>query len=200
LPNLPVNAIAAYEKGGLVHLVVGTDIGVYYTNETLINCQGGAQWKYFGQGAIAGQDFPNVIVQELEVHGTGNDRVLRAATFGRGVWETPLPTVSDCTCSTCGEGGYPLQANFNTFPQDAVNDPLFEPLTNWSQWLTPLNPVLVQDASISTRLPNICSYLFQKKLAHVYWVSDKFVALCINAYCLCHRSPKTYTLLFCRSK
>jgi photosystem II stability/assembly factor-like uncharacterized protein len=160
LPNLPVNAIAAYEKDELLHLVVGTDAGVYYTNQTFTDCAGGVQWKYFGQGAIAGQDFPNVIVQELDVHGTGNDRVLRAATFGRGVWETPLPTVSDCICSTCGEEGYPLQANFNTFPQDAVNDPLFEPLTNWSQWLAPLNPVLVQDASIGIIDPTSYQWTF----------------------------------------
>ena len=148
LPNLPVNAIAAYEKDGLVQLVVGTDIGVYYTNETLIACSGGVQWKYFGQGATPTQEFPNVIVQELEVHGTGANRVLRAATFGRGVWETPLPTLNNCQCAVCGEEGYPLQANFVALPQSAVQDPLFEPITNWTQWLTTLSAIQFQDASI----------------------------------------------------
>lgn len=34
-------------------------------------------------------NLPNVIVQELEIH-YGSDR-LRAATYGRGIWESPWP-------------------------------------------------------------------------------------------------------------
>jgi hypothetical protein len=72
LPNLPVNCVVhdAASKSNVVY--VGTDIGVYYTND---NMKG---WKPFNE------NLPNVIVSELEIHqGT---RKLYAATFGRGIW------------------------------------------------------------------------------------------------------------------
>ena len=75
LPNLPVNCVA-YQRGGIDALYVGTDVGIYYRNNTM------SEWMPFIT------NLPNVIVQELEIH-YGSDR-LRAATYGRGIWESPL--------------------------------------------------------------------------------------------------------------
>lgn len=161
LPNLPVNTLVAFEKDGLLQLVVGTDVGVYYTNQTLIGCPGGIQWQDFMQGAVVAHDFPNVIVQELEIHGTGNNRVLRAATFGRGIWETPLPTISNCSCAACGEAGYPLYANFTVFPEQAIGDNQFEPNTNWQQWLTELSTIQFRDASTGIIPANGYNWTFE---------------------------------------
>lgn len=75
LPNLPVNAII-YQKGSNGAVYVGTDIGVYYRD------YGSNSWVPFMSG------LPNVIVNDLEIHyGAG---IIRAGTYGRGVWESPL--------------------------------------------------------------------------------------------------------------
>lgn len=75
LPNLPVNCIVT-EGSAQNGIYVGTDVGVYYKNDTLNN------WISFNTG------LPNVIVNDLLILSGGS--VIRAATFGRGVWESPL--------------------------------------------------------------------------------------------------------------
>jgi len=79
LPGLPVNCIV-YQGGTNDDLYLGTDIGVYYKNSTM------SDWIPFNDG------LPNVIVKELEIHYDGG--TISAATFGRGVWESPLNTLS----------------------------------------------------------------------------------------------------------
>ncbi|MBK8472871.1 MAG: hypothetical protein IPL33_12320 [Sphingobacteriales bacterium] len=77
--------------------------------------------------------------------------MLRAATFGRGIWETPLPTIgtSGCTCSICGDEDYPLQAHFTAAPDGITStiNPNFEVEANWLQWMTVLFPIKLVDAS-----------------------------------------------------
>jgi photosystem II stability/assembly factor-like uncharacterized protein len=75
LPNLPCNAIV-FQEGSNGGLYVGMDVGVYYTDSTLSN------WQAFDL------DMPNVIVNELEIH-YGAEKI-RAATYGRGIWESDL--------------------------------------------------------------------------------------------------------------
>lgn len=75
LPNLPVNCIVR-EDGGNDALYIGTDVGVYYRDAAM------SDWAPFNSG------LPNVIVNELEIH--AGTQKLRAATYGRGLWESPL--------------------------------------------------------------------------------------------------------------
>jgi len=72
LPNIPANCIA-YGPGSNDGLYVGTDIGVYYKDNTLSN------WIFYSNG------LPNVIIDELEFQ--VSTQKLRAATYGRGLWE-----------------------------------------------------------------------------------------------------------------
>ncbi len=75
LPNMPANAIV-HERKYNNPLYVGTDAGVYYINDDLTD------WIPYKYG------LPNVIVDQLAIHyGT---KVIRAATYGRGVWQAPL--------------------------------------------------------------------------------------------------------------
>ncbi len=76
LPAVPVNCIVYDNSSSNNALYCGTDIGVYYMDDFT----GG--WQPFNS------NMPIVIVNELEIqYGAG---VLRAATYGRGIWETPL--------------------------------------------------------------------------------------------------------------
>jgi len=80
LPNLPVNTIVYQNNCGHDRLFAGTDIGVYYIDNTLTD------WKYYGK------NLPNVMVHELEINYTSNKLV--AATYGRGIWQIDIPTAS----------------------------------------------------------------------------------------------------------
>lgn len=75
LANVPVNTIV-FEQGSKDGLYIGTDIGVFYRDMTMND------WEPFMSA------LPNVSVTELEI----NDKsgMIRAATFGRGMWESPL--------------------------------------------------------------------------------------------------------------
>src|SRR5207253_5104340 len=64
-------------------LFAGTDIGVYSSTD------GGANWAPFGTG------LPRSAVFDLQIQ--PSFRLLRAATHGRGVWETPLLTAGPST-------------------------------------------------------------------------------------------------------
>ncbi|MCB0402855.1 MAG: T9SS type A sorting domain-containing protein [Flavobacteriales bacterium] len=77
LPNMPVNCIA-YEYGSNNGVYVGTDMGVYYKNDDM------ALWQSYMDG------LPNVMVNELEIHYPSSK--IRAATYGRGIWESDLFT------------------------------------------------------------------------------------------------------------
>ncbi len=99
LPNVPVNCIA-YMKNSNDGIYVGTDLGVFYKDASLNT------WQPFFDG------LPNVIVTQLEIFYPGNK--LRASTYGRGLWETPLYVagsyppaaffISDQTISCPGAG------------------------------------------------------------------------------------------------
>lgn len=77
LPNMPVNCVV-YENNIKNAVYVGTDAGVYYINDGL------ADWVPYKVG------LPNVIVDELEIH--YGVKKIRAATYGRGMWQAPLKT------------------------------------------------------------------------------------------------------------
>lgn len=75
LPNVPVNCIV-HEHFSDGALYVGTDFGVYYRDNLL------SDWQAYNAA------LPHVIVNEMEIHyGSGK---LRAATYGRGIWEVDL--------------------------------------------------------------------------------------------------------------
>jgi len=74
LPNVAIHVVR-YDPGDTTNatLYVGTDLGVYRTTN------GGATWERFGRG------MPMVRVTDLFISQTG--ALMRAATFGRGLWE-----------------------------------------------------------------------------------------------------------------
>lgn len=78
MPSVPVNCIV-YQPNSPDRLYVGSDLGVFI-RDTISKT-----WISYNEG------LPNVIVNWLEIYLPTNK--LRAATFGRGMWEANL---SDC--------------------------------------------------------------------------------------------------------
>ena len=72
LPNIPANCVTFYDSPDN-GLYVGMDVGVYYKDKYSV------EWEAYFEG------LPNVIVNELEISYPINK--IRAATFGRGLWE-----------------------------------------------------------------------------------------------------------------
>ncbi|MEO8412163.1 MAG: hypothetical protein ABI472_00830, partial [Ginsengibacter sp.] len=82
LPNLPINTIVYTNGSANDAIYIGADIGAYYLDNTLSS---------FAPYMTA---LPNNAVKDLEIYyPTGK---LRAATYGRGVWESDLvPSVTN---------------------------------------------------------------------------------------------------------
>jgi len=75
LPNVPANCVV-YQKGESDVLYIGTDIGVFFRNNTM------QEWISFNK------NLPNVIINELEIQYSSMGNRLIAATYGRGLWIT----------------------------------------------------------------------------------------------------------------
>ena len=82
LPDAPANAVALDPStAGVVY--VGTDVGVFTTSDN------GASWTELGAASGRGA-LPNVPVTRLRIFSYAGSVRLRASTYGRGVWDTPL--------------------------------------------------------------------------------------------------------------
>lgn len=84
--NLPYtvareNCIAA-EKGSNGGVYFATEFGVFYTNNELMN-NAGNEWM------LVGKELPHIPSNGIEINYICNS--LRLGTWGRGVWEIPLP-------------------------------------------------------------------------------------------------------------
>ncbi|MCF6341685.1 MAG: PKD domain-containing protein [Bacteroidales bacterium] len=81
LPLLPVNCVIQNKLNtSEEEIYAGTDVGVYVKN-------GSANWAAFYDS------LPNVVVNELDIYydtATPSNSLIRAATFGRGLWESDL--------------------------------------------------------------------------------------------------------------
>lgn len=105
LPNGPVNTIALLPVQHGIY--VGTDVGVYGTSTA-----NGAStaWSRVGGG------LPNVRVADLETATyPGQQAILAAATYGRGLWEIEIP--------------YPIKITLLNAPRDPVVGTPFNPGT-----------------------------------------------------------------------
>ncbi len=103
LPSIPAYSIVQNKQSATEDQVyVGTELGVYFKKGT-------DDWIAYNTG------LPNVKLGELEIYYNANPQssILRAATFGRGLWETPVyyactpppaPVVGLITQPTCSVG------------------------------------------------------------------------------------------------
>lgn len=89
LPDSPVNAIVVDPVNAQVY--VGTDVGVFASSTSA------ASWTEVGPvpGPTQTGFLPNVAVTALALFNSGGEELLRASTYGRGVWQWPVAATSD---------------------------------------------------------------------------------------------------------
>ena len=91
LPNAPTNSLAV-DPNDANTVYVALDTGVYATRD-IASCATSSCWSVFGIS------LPNAPVMQLAAGGSlpaggGSNGLLRAATYGRGIWEIPLLTAA----------------------------------------------------------------------------------------------------------
>jgi large repetitive protein len=93
LPDAPVNAmlIDAGSSPSTGTIYVGTDVGVFSSST------GAVSWTEVGPVSGSGQAgfLPNVSVTALHMFNSGGNKILRASTYGRGVWQLALTAAPD---------------------------------------------------------------------------------------------------------
>jgi hypothetical protein len=89
LPDSPVNAVMVDATNGTVY--VGSDVGVFVTGTTAAN------WIEVGPDPSSGLSgfLPNVAVSALAIFNSGGQKLLRASTYGRGIWQSDLAAGPD---------------------------------------------------------------------------------------------------------
>jgi len=89
LPDSPVNAVVVDPSQPQVY--VGTDVGVFSSSTSAAN------WTELGPVAAPGQTgfLPNVAVTALAIFNSGGEELLRASTYGRGIWQFGLAVTQD---------------------------------------------------------------------------------------------------------
>lgn len=142
LPLLPVMCVIQNKQNtGQVELYAGTDVGVYVK-------VGAANWTMFSAG------LPNVVVTELEIYynATPSSRRIRAATYGRGLWQSDLYSA----------GSLPPVANFvasNTTPfinaQVNFSDLSTNTPTSWSWSFSPATVTYLNGTTATSQNPQV---------------------------------------------
>jgi hypothetical protein len=113
LPNVPVNCIV-YVPNTPNGIYVGTDLGVFYTDDIL------GTWVPFST------NLPNVIVNELDIQASSGK--LRAGTYGRGLWETPIYITTNVSTTEAIDNSIKVYPNPTTgevyidFPANSTTD------------------------------------------------------------------------------
>jgi hypothetical protein len=89
LPDSPANAVVVDPSSHIVY--VGTDVGVFQAPTSA------AAWTEVGPSSSSQQIgfLPNVAVTALALFSSGGQKLLRASTYGRGVWQFDLLATPD---------------------------------------------------------------------------------------------------------
>lgn len=121
LPNAPANSVLVDPNDANI-VYVATDTGVYITqNVSACPAVGSVCWNVYGSG------LPNAPVVALMYFFGDTSQVLRAATYGRGIWQVDLATagVTDTTASLM-----PASLSFSPQQVETASGPEVILLTN----------------------------------------------------------------------
>ncbi|MGZ3901202.1 MAG: hypothetical protein ACXVDC_12825, partial [Bacteroidia bacterium] len=131
LPNLPANC-SVYEPGTNDRIYVGMDIGIYYKDNS------STTWTLYNTG------LPNVPVMDMEISPAAPTKI-RAATYGRGVYEADVIPVTAAPVPNFSYYGNLCVGVSKTLVDNSSNTP-----TSWSWSITPTSGVTFNSTSIQT--------------------------------------------------
>ncbi len=140
LPQLPVNCVIQDTSATDVVLYAGTDVGVYVKD-------GSNNWAAFYDS------LPNVVVTELDIYYDSNpaNSKIRAATFGRGLWESDLySTVAAPVADFVADNTTPYTTDTVSFTDLSTNSP-----TSWSWEITPSTITYVDGTDSTSQNPKV---------------------------------------------
>ena len=145
----PIHTIAI-DPSNRNRLFCGGDVGVFRTED------GGLKWSVWDQG------LPNTFVMDLAIHGPR--RLLRAATYGRSVWERPIeagfcPSVDLYVRDNILDSGRVQPA-----PSDQPHP--FNPSINVHWWQSPDIKVDAKEPQFQTPEPISDYVAFESDLIH----------------------------------
>jgi hypothetical protein len=124
LPNLPANC-SAYQYGSNDRVYVGMDVGVYYRDN------GSSTWTLYNTG------LPNVPVSDMEISPIAPTK-LRAATYGRGVYEVDVVAPSSAPVSDFTQTGKICSGTPMLFTDQSFQSP-----TAWTWSVAPSSGVSI---------------------------------------------------------
>ncbi|NOZ46790.1 MAG: PKD domain-containing protein [Chlorobi bacterium] len=129
LPNVPANCLEFFANSNDA-IYLGTDLGVFFRNSNLDS------WTPFNNG------LPNVVIDELEIQ--YSVAKIRAATYGRGLWESDIYIDSAAAPSP----NFIASATSIT-PGEAIDyrDLSFGTVTSWNWFFEGGTPETSTDAS-----------------------------------------------------
>jgi photosystem II stability/assembly factor-like uncharacterized protein len=143
LPSIPVMCVIQNtQNNALLELYAATDVGVYVK-------VGAANWALFSDG------LPNVVVNELEIYyNTGTPALsrIRAASSGRGLWESELyspanqPPIADFSA----DNTFPESGETVSFTDLSTNVP-----TSWSWVFTPSSVSFTGGTTATSQNPQV---------------------------------------------
>ncbi len=93
LPNIPFSSIIC-QGGGSNQVYAGSDFGMYYKDDNLLNEEQESDWIFYADG-------PRALISDMEINRCANKIVV--ATMGLGLWEVDLvkgaPTIVEVNSS-----------------------------------------------------------------------------------------------------
>ena len=134
LPNLPANC-SVYQPGSNDRIYIGMDVGVYVKDNS------SNTWSLYNTA------LPNVQIRDLEISPAAPN-LLRAATYGRGIYQVDLIQATTVPSSTVYVEGAICKGVSKTFIDNSTEDP-----TGWTWAVNPSAGVTIN--SSSSQNPNI---------------------------------------------
>jgi len=142
IPNIPVMCVIQNKQNTTeTELYAGTDLGVYARI-------GSTNWFAFNNL------LPNVVVTELEIYynGTPANSLLRAATYGRGLWESDLfeASTNPPTAEFSADVLNPEVGQTVTFTDLTTDNP-----SSWSWSFSPTTVTYVNSTNSGSQNPQV---------------------------------------------
>jgi len=140
----PARTLKLQQYSSKKSLYLGTILGVYYTDNDV------SGWH------SVSDDLPNVKVSDIEIN--SHDNILTVSTYGRGIWQTPIPSVtrpnidldliyissevgSDFGCENIFQPSFDVYNNgtstITSFSYETTLNNLSQGIVNWSGSLAP---------------------------------------------------------------